>query len=216
VVRQLQYVFASDWFIETGEPLQADAPPSEGLTDGFALAQTLPSGPDFARHNNQQLFVALIHAARERIVITTPYFIPDEPLIQALGTAVLRGVEVHLILSERSDQRLVGWGQRSYYEDLLEAGVTIHLYRHNFLHAKHMSVDDHVCMIGSSNMDIRSFVLNAEVTLILYDRDVAQNLRLEEQRYYRHCVQLDLDRWRQRPLRTRLAEMFARLLSPLL
>jgi cardiolipin synthase len=216
VVLQLQSVFASDWFIETDESLDNEDVFPEPRHCGLTLAQCLPSGPDFPSLNNQKLFVTLFHSARQRIVITTPYFIPDEPLIQALETAVLRGVEVHLILSDRSDQRMVGLGQRSYYEDLLRAGVKIHLYRQNFLHAKHISIDDHVCVIGSSNMDIRSFVLNAEITMIVYDRDVAQNLRIEEQRYYRHCVTLDLDRWCERPLRTQMAEAVARLMSPLL
>lgn len=216
IVLQLQYVFASDWYMETSEILDEEQQHPQPTRLGYSPAQVLPSGPDFSRRNNHRLFVALVHNARERVVIATPYFIPDESLLHALEIAVLRGVEVHLIVSERSDQKLVGWGQRSYYDELLSAGVKIHLYRQSFLHAKHMNIDDRVCVIGSSNMDIRSFVLNAEITLIVYDRDVAQNLRLEEQRYYRHCVTLDPLYWRQRPLRTKLAEGVARLLSPLL
>src|SRR5262249_38302064 len=124
---------------------------------GTTPAQALPSGPSYPQANNQMLIVALVHAAWKRVVITTPYFVPDEPLLQALQTAVLRGVDVHLIVSHKADQVLVGLAQRSYYEELLAAGVKIHQYKERFLHAKHMSIDDEIAVIGSSNMDLRSF-----------------------------------------------------------
>src|SRR4029079_17405300 len=111
---------------------------------GTVAAQVLPSGPDFAATNAQQFMVALMYAARKRIVITTPYFIPDAAILQALETAVRRGVEVHLVVSKQADQFLVCLAQRSYYAQLLEAGIHLHLYHERFLHAKHMSVDDAV------------------------------------------------------------------------
>ena len=160
--------------------------------------------------------VALVHGAHERIVLTTPYFIPEGALIQAMATAVLRGVEVHLIVPRGSDNRLVWLAQRSYYAELLEAGVRIHLYRDRFIHAKHLSVDDEIALIGSSNVDVRSFVLNAEVTLVAYDRGVALDLRAEQERCIAASDQLTLERWEGRPWPVRLAENIARLLSPLL
>ena len=98
--------------------------------------------------------------------MTTPYFIPDEPLLQAMESAVMRGVEVHLVVSQEEDELLVCLAQKSYYPQLLEAGVKVHLYQKNFLRAKHLSIDDSVALIGSSNLDIRSFMLNEEISLL--------------------------------------------------
>jgi cardiolipin synthase A/B len=215
-VLELQFVFASDWFVETEEVLDSSDIFPDPVRAGPNAAQALPSGPGQPTENNQRLFVALIHGARERIVITTPYFIPDEPLLQAMQTAVLRGVEVHLIVSRRADQLLVALAQRSYYEEMLDYGIHIHLYQPRFLHAKHMSVDDQIALIGSSNMDIRSFQLNNEISLIFYGTDVASRLRLEEERYLRKCKQLDATRWARRRLAAKIAEQIARLLDPLL
>ena len=179
-------------------------------------ARSCPAGRATRRPNNQRFFVALVHGARERVVITTPYFIPDEPLLQALQTAVLRGVEVHLIVSERADQFLVGQAQQSYYDELLEAGVSIHQYRRNFLHAKHLSVDDRVAVIGSSNMDIRSFALNDEISLLVYHPGLAERIRLEEDRYMRDSALLDPEDWARSPTLVKTLNHVARLFSPLL
>jgi cardiolipin synthase len=215
-VWDLQYIFAADWFLETDEVLDCDEVfPDLGIT-GSVPIQALPSGPDFPTQNNQRLIVALIHGASKRVVITTPYFIPDEPLLQALQTAVLRGVDVHLVLSAVAHQVLVSLAQQSYYEELLEAGVKIHLYRQNFLHAKHLSIDDDIALIGTSNMDIRSFVLNAELVLVIYDPGVTGLLRAEQERYFAHCSWLTLERWRRNSFVRKLAQHLARLFSPLL
>lgn len=215
-VLELQYVFATDWFVETEEVLDSPDIFPNPEHPGTAAAQVLPSGPGQPTENNQRLFVALIHGARERVVITTPYFIPDEPLLQAMQTAVLRGVEVHLIVSRRADQFLVALAQRSYYGQMMDYGIRIHLYQPRFLHAKHMSVDNQIALIGSSNMDIRSFQLNNEISLIFYGADVASRLHLEEDRYLRKCKPLDPTRWARRPKVVKVAEQIARLLDPLL
>ena len=216
VVVELQTVFAVDWLLETDELLSGRDYFRHLTEPGPTTAQLMPSGPDYGEAGLGQLTVALIHAAHERVIITTPYFIPDAALLQALRTAVLRGVAVDLIVPLVSDNRLVRLAQRSYYAELLEAGVRLHLYRGRFLHAKHLSVDDEVTLIGSSNVDIRSFVLNAEVTLIVYDRAVAMELRAHQERCIAASEQLVLDRWEARPRAVRLAENFARLISPLL
>jgi cardiolipin synthase len=179
-------------------------------------AQLLPSGPAFPTQNNQRLFVALVHGASKQVVLTTPYFIPDEPLLQAMQTAAQRGVEVHLVVSEKWDLPVVGLAQQSYYEELLEAGVRIHLYRKNFLHAKHLSIDDSVALIGTSNLDIRSFALNAEVMLMIYDHAVVARLAAEQERYYANSRLLTRAAWEQRSFGTKVAQNVARLLSPLL
>jgi cardiolipin synthase len=136
--------------------------------------------------------------------------------MQALAIAAARRVKVQLIVSQQADQFLVGYAQRSYYEELLEAGVQIHLYRPRFLHAKHLTFDDAVAVIGSSNMDIRSFLLDAEVSLILYDTEVVAGLRAIQERYLAESEQLTLEEWRRRPFLTRTVQNVARLFDSLL
>ena len=177
VVLQLQYVFVTDWFVETGEVLTETPIFPRPAETGSTIAQILPSGPDDHTENNLSLIIALIYSAQSRIVITTPYFIPDESLLQALAAAALRGVEVHLVLPYVIDQILVGLAQRSYFQQMLDAGIVIHLYQPAFMHAKHISIDNKVAIIGSSNMDIRSFLLNSEVMLICYDASVTARIR---------------------------------------
>jgi cardiolipin synthase len=216
IVLALQFVFVSDWYLETEEVLsQGEFFPAPELVAAVA-AQVLPSGPTFSPRANQRLVVSLMHGARRRIVMTTPYFIPDGPLLEAMEIAVLRGVEVHLVVSEKEDQFLVGQAQKSYYEGLLEAGVRIHLFQEKFLHAKHLTIDDQVSLIGSSNMDIRSFVLNAEISLILYDQGVTQQLEKEQTRYFAQSRELTLGEWRERGTMREFMQNLARLMSPLL
>jgi len=215
-VLELQYVFAADWFLETSETLVSAAEFPYPEIAGSVAAQALPSGPAFPTQNNQRLIVALLHGASQRVVLTTPYFIPDEPLLQAMQTAVLRGVEVHLIVSEIGDQAVVALAQESYYEELLEAGVRIHRYRRNFLHAKHLSVDDAVAVIGTSNLDIRSFALNAELMLMIYDAAVVTRLAAEQARCMAGSQLLTLDVWRERSFGRKVLQNLMRLLSPLL
>lgn len=216
VVAQLQAVFATDLFFETGETLdrQLHFPvlPSEGET----IAQLLPSGPGYQRENSQEHFVSLLYAARRRVVLTTPYFIPDEPFLQAMRSAARRGVEVVLVLSAHANQRLTQFAQRAFYDELLEAGVEIRLYLPRFLHAKHLTVDDDIAVIGSTNIDIRSFALNAEINLVLYDRDVVRRLREIEDRRLANSDRLTLEDWRKRPVTVRVLQNIARLADSLL
>ncbi len=125
-------------------------------------------------------------------------------------------MEVRLIVSLHGNQRLTHFAQCSYYEDLLAAGVHIHLYRPHFLHAKHLSVDDSIALLGSTNIDIRSFALNAEVSLILYDRDAVQRLRAVQERCIAASDELDLATWRSRPLSQRVLQNLARLADSVL
>jgi cardiolipin synthase len=215
-ILELQYIFAADWFLETNEVLDNEEFFPDPEIAGSLPIQVLPSGPDFPTQNNQRFIVALIHAARRQIKITTPYFVPDEPMLQALETAVLRGVDVDLVFSETGDKLLVTLAQRSYYEELLQAGVKIHLYQGSFLHAKLLTIDDGVGLVGTSNMDIRSFVLNAEHILVMHDAGMATRLDAEQRRYIANCRSLDLAQWRERPFRIKLGEHLARLMSPLL
>jgi cardiolipin synthase len=216
VVLQLQFVFVADWFIETGEILTQTPIFPTPAEAGSTIAQVLPSGPDDHTENNLSLIIALIYSAQSRIVITTPYFIPDESLLQALAAAALRGVEVHLILPYMIDQILVGLAQRSYFQQMLDAGIMIHLYQPAFLHAKHISIDDKVAIIGSSNMDIRSFLLNSEVMLICYDAGVTARIREFQDDYVSKSLLLTSESWGARPKISQLIRNLARLFSPLL
>jgi cardiolipin synthase len=216
IVLDLQFVFAADWFLETNEVLNSETDFPDPEIVGDIPAQALPSGPGFPTQNNQRLFVALVHGASKQVVLTTPYFVPDDPLLQAMQTAALRGIDVHLVVSEKADQLLVSLAQQAYYEELLEAGVQIHLYRKNFLHAKHLSVDDSVALIGTSNLDIRSFALNAEVMLMIYDPGVVARLAAEQERSYANSRLLTAAVWEQRSFGNKLVQNLARLLSPLL
>lgn len=215
-VLELQAVFVADWFLETEEVLDSPTLFPEPRPGGRIVAQVLPSGPDYPEAGVERLVEALVHGARRRVVITTPYFIPNEALLHALQTAVLRGVEVHLVLSRPIDQVLVNLAQRSYYAELLEAGITIHLYRDKLLHAKHLSIDHGVALIGSSNIDMRSFILNSEVSLVLFDKEFNARLREEQERYFAASDVLVRSEWAKRRLSKKMIENIARLMSPLL
>ncbi len=215
-VLELQAVFMSDWSFDTGEILDGEDVFPDPPLAGSIPVQTLPSGPSYPTENYQRMVVAALHAAREHVILTTPYFVPDEPFMQALEVAVLRGVEVELIVPKRTDRWLVAAASRAYYTALLEAGVKLHLYQSGLLHSKTMSIDHALAFLGTSNFDIRSFTLNFEVNLLLYDADVTERLRAEQRRYIEDSVQMTRQEWRNRPAAQKVFENIAKLLSPLL
>lgn len=220
VVASLEAVFASDWALETGEVLDVSAspPPGPAAPDEVAGAacQVVPSGPGYAAENNLLLFTTLIYGATRRLSITSPYFVPDESLLCAVTTAARRGVAVELFVSEVSDQFMVGHAQNSYYEALLEAGVRIHRYPAPYvLHAKHFSVDDDVVVVGSSNMDQRSFALNFEVSLMMTGPEVVAAVRRVEDRYRATSRELTLEEWRRRGPGRRYVDTVMRLTAAL-
>ncbi|HRK35014.1 MAG TPA: cardiolipin synthase [Candidatus Hydrogenedentes bacterium] len=216
VVSQLQVSFLADRYFELENVIQEDNLFPDPVAKGNVQAQVLPSGPGYEGGGIQNLIVAMIHDAEKRVVITTPYFIPDEPLLQAMRTAVATGVEVHLILSAQRDQFFVGFAQQSFYEEVLEAGVHIHLYEPRFLHAKHMTVDDSISVIGSNNVDIRSFALNNEICLIVYDEGIVRKHREIEARYMANSRKLTLEEWNKRPFITQAAQSVCRLVDSFL
>ncbi len=219
VVSELNAAFITDWYSETEELLDERTAPEMRVrtpVTGDALCQVLPSGPGFEHTNNLMYFVALFHTARRRITIVNPYVVPEETLLLALTSAAQRGVEVTLIVSELGDQFLAYHAQDSYYEELLKAGVHIHRYKAPvILHSKSISIDDDIAVIGSSNMDIRSFQLNLEVMLVCYDTRVVTDLRKIEAEYLRGSRPLYLEAWQARPLLTKLFDNLARLTSAL-
>ena len=214
VVAEVELVFATDWYMETDDAL--DPPTLPATRPEGMKCQVVPSGPGYNVENNLQLFLTLLYAARERVVITSPYFVPEESMLRGMMAAVDRGVQVDLFVSLIGDQALVWHAQRSYYEALLVAGVRIFQYPAPFvLHAKHVSVDGSVAVIGSSNMDMRSFGLNAELSLYVQDEVFVGHLNEVEDEYRRVSVELTLEAWREEPLRRTVLDGLARLTSSL-
>jgi cardiolipin synthase len=149
-------------------------------------------------------------------VLVSPYFVPDDSMLYAVTTAAQRGVQVELFVSEIGDQAVVFHAQRSYYETLLRAGVVIWLYRKpTILHAKHFTIDDDVSVVGSSNLDMRSFTLNLEVSMMVRGREFVNDLRQIEEGYRRASRRLTLDEWEARPLRVAVLDNVARLTAAL-
>ena len=216
VVASVNAVFLSDWYSETDEVVEGielfDVEPGSGDLD----CQIVPSGPGFEFQNNLKLFMALLFAARRKIVIVSPYFVPDEGLLLAIQSACQRGVDVELFVSEEGDQAMVYHAQRSYYEALLRSGVRIWMYRKPYiLHSKSMTVDDEVSVIGSSNMDMRSFGLNLEITLLVRGEEFATRMHEVEDRYRLLSRRLTLEEWLEQPLRSTVLDNLARLTSAL-
>ena len=216
VVLELQTLFLSDWRFETGELHLEDECFPEPTRTGEIPVQTLPSGPNYPTENYQRLVVDAIHAAEKRVTITTPYFVPDEAFMQAMQTAVLRGVPVDLIAPRRCDQIIVGAAARSYFAELLDIGVRVHLFEDGLLHAKTVNIDDSLAFIGSSNFDIRSFALNFEINLLFYSRDTANRLREKHEEYLTRCTTLTRAEWAGRSRVRAAFQNIARLMSPLL
>ncbi len=215
VVREIDAVFITDWYSETDELLVLDTTPVVLDADPALVdAQIVPSGPSFENDNNLKLFVSMIHLATERVSITSPYFVPEESIMMAIVTAAGRGLAVELFVSEIGDQALVYHAQRSYYEKLLRAGVKIYMYRApEVLHAKHFSVDSDVAVIGSSNMDVRSFSLNMEISMMVHSREFVEQLREIEDGYRANSKELKLEEWINRPAQQKFWDSAARLTS---
>lgn len=216
VVWTLQAVFLKDWYFETGVILdhQALFPIPSGR--GKNLVQTLPSGPSYPSDNYHRMVVAALHDAQKQVTITTPYFVPDIPFLQAVEVAVLSGVKVTIVAPEKSDQIMVGYATCSYYAELMEMGAHVYLYKPGLLHAKTMTVDDVFSFVGSGNFDIRSFMLNYELNMVFYGASVTRKLRGMQKEYLKQSVKLDPEKWKERPGWKQTAESFAKLLSPLL
>jgi len=228
VVLEMAAVFYADVAVETDEHLvevqheieQLDGKIPELLAlkrqSGDAVAQVIPSAPDQSDPVIYETIVCAIHAAKTRVTITTPYFVPDELLLTALTTAAKRGVEVVLILPEKVDSFLVRWASRAYYPKLLAAGVKIALFHGGLLHAKTLVVDEDYALFGTVNMDMRSFFLNLEISLAIYDAEIARDIAKVQQGYLRDSRYISVSRWQRREKIWGLVENTVRLFSPLL
>ncbi|MEV8368583.1 cardiolipin synthase [Microbacterium sp. NPDC064584] len=217
VVASVNAVFLSDWFSETDEVLTDEIDLFDVKSGpGDLDCQIIPSGPGFEFQNNLKLFAGLLYAAQRKIIIVSPYFVPDEALLLAITTACQRGIHVELFVSEEGDQAMVYHAQRSYYEALLRAGVQIWMYRKPYiLHSKSMTIDDEVAIIGSSNMDMRSFGLNMEISMLVRGEEFVREMRDVEAQYRALSRQLTLEEWEKQPLRSTVLDNLARLTSAL-
>ena len=217
IVSQLQATFLGDHYLETEQVLDREDLFPDLKPAGASVAQLVPSGPGYGQENGRELIISMLYAARRRVVITTPYFIPDEPFLHALCAAGRReNMRVHLVVSKHANQLITQFAQRSFYDDLLESGVRIHLYRPHFLHAKLLTIDDDIALIGSTNMDIRSFALNAEVNLLVYDREIIKQLEALQDDYFANSDLLTLAEWGKRSLLQKVAQNTARLMDSFL
>ncbi|MEZ0491666.1 phospholipase D-like domain-containing protein [Kineococcus sp. TBRC 1896] len=218
VVQSVEEVFATDWYAETSEVLTEVASAVEESAPGGSSGafQVVPSGPGYPTEPNLRMFCALIHAATRTVSIVSPYFVPDEGLEQAITTASYRGVRVELFVSEKADQFMVHHAQRSYYSALLRAGVRIHrLPAPAVLHAKVLVVDGERAVIGSSNMDIRSFNLDHEVSLLGLEPQFVADLAAVVDDYRARSVELTSQEWSRRPYRQRYLDNVMRLTAAL-
>jgi cardiolipin synthase len=215
-VNHLQAVFLEDWEFETGEFLDGQEyfPPPE--PHGSTALQVVPSGPNSPTRALRDLAIEALNSARRRVVIITPYFVPDEALLVALRLAVTRGVLVDLIVPRRGDQRLPESAGQYFFDELLQEGVRVHLHRYGLLHVKAMTADDEFAMLGTANFDVRSFYLNFELNLLSYDANLNGLLRFYAAQCIQESEQLELDRWRSRGWLQRWGAQAAKLFSPLL
>jgi cardiolipin synthase len=218
-VEGLAATFVEDWELETGEGIEklakagAIRPQPER---GTAVVQVVPSGPLVQDESIEQILLMAIYAARRELVLTTPYFVPDEAMLTALSSAAQRGVAVTVVVPKNVDSRLVRLASRAHAGDLVAAGVQVVYFCDGLLHTKSITVDGEFGLFGSLNLDPRSLYLNFEITLAIFDRTFIADLRRLQQSYIDRSEPMDLAAWQARSRLERLAENSARLLGPLL
>ena len=216
VAKELHLLFVEGWYLDADEALidslLVPVPPREN----GVIAQVVASGPNFRNQAATQLIQSCIHEADEELVLTTPYFVPDNATIVNLATAARRGIKVTVVVPRRNDSRLVALASRSNYGPLLEAGVQILEFEGGLLHAKTITVDRRIGLVTSCNLDRRSFDLNFEAGVLVFDSDFASNLRFLQQSYMNDSITVDPAGWSQRGRLRNIAENAAGLLSPLL
>ncbi|WP_295625961.1 cardiolipin synthase [uncultured Corynebacterium sp.] len=219
VARHLDTVFAIDWTSEEFDPPEeqpiSEKPPFS-TSDRGNLVQVLPSGPGYTTMPNLRVFNDMIYGANRRLVVVSPYFVPDESMLVAITSAAYAGVRVELYVNEKFDQFMVGHAQQSYYQALLEAGVIIYRYpAPKILHAKFMVVDDDMAVFGSSNMDMRSFGLNYEITMVATQGSIVERLLDIADEYRDLSTVLTEEQWEKRSWGQRYLDSVFRLTSAL-
>ncbi len=216
VVRQMQAVFLQDWMSYTGEDLGEMLRMTRPVTAPGEVAQVVATGPDERQGSLSDCMVTMIHAARERLVITTPYYVPDASLDSAIRTAARRGVDVTVILPERNDSLVVQATSEGFYYGLVSAGVRLMLFQGGLLHSKIITADGRMAMLGSANMDRRSFELNYEMNMLFLGGDVTERLDERQQGYIDRARPIALEDIRGWSVRRRLRNNLLALAAPIL
>ncbi|ODA41384.1 cardiolipin synthase [Desulfosporosinus sp. BG] len=215
-VHSLQSIFLNDWFFVTHQKIRGTQYFPQINDYDVLPVQISASGPDSNWASILQGFFNAIAMAKHSVYIETPYFVPDQSLIMALKTAALSGLDVRLIVQGIPEHKVTFWAMRSYFLELLQAGVKIFQYMKGTLHAKIFLIDNHLASVGSANMDNRSFFIDFEICAFIYDQSLADRLRLDFEQDFKDSSELDLQAFRSRPALERWKESSARLLSPLL
>lgn len=215
-VSLLARLFEVDWAADAKRPFEAAAIQQARSAGPGAVIQVVPSGPAPLPDVIRRLTLTAIYSAQRTLTLTTPYFVPDDAVLTALRSAAAAGIAVTLIVPAENDSFLVRHASASAYEEVLTSGIRIYEYTGGLLHTKSLVVDDEVTLFGSVNLDMRSFWLDFEISLFIYDEGFAKEMTALQQKYIEHSTQLDADSWRLRPERNRLLENAARLVGPLL
>jgi cardiolipin synthase len=215
VARQNQHLFATDWMTYTREDITAVLAEEPAAAPGF-VAEAIGTGPTIRSSAMPEMFGALCYAAREELVVTTPYYVPNELIQTALCAAAYRGVRTTLVLPARNDSWIVSGASRSYYAELLAAGVRIHEYPLGLLHTKSLTVDGEVTLIGSANMDRRSFDLNYENNILFGDRALTGAVRARQAQYIAQSRPVELAEVAAWPVGKRLWNNTLAMLGPVL
>lgn len=223
IVASFESMFAVDWYTESNETLGIRPPHDPGGDLGDAnVVQLVPSGPGYTTSPNLRVFTSIIHHAKDRLIICSPYFVPDESILEAVTTAAYRGVRVELLVSEKADQFLVHHAQSSYYQSLLESGIRIYQFPAPYvLHSKFILADPDeaglsaIGAFGSSNLDMRSFGLNYESTVLISEGNLLGQFRDLANNYRSVARELTLERWNQRGWGRRYVDNVAKLTSAL-
>ncbi|MDD4802594.1 MAG: cardiolipin synthase [Syntrophomonas sp.] len=213
----LELRFLLDWRYAAGENFSVpDRYFPSHSRHGQTGMQIVSSGPDSKWSSIKHGYLKMINSARRNIYLQTPYFVPDDSILEALKIAALSGIEVYLTIPGKSDHFFVHWASMSYVGELLEAGVRCFAYNRGFMHSKVIVTDGMVSSVGTANFDIRSFELNFEVNAFIYDETVSRELEQNYKRDLEACTEITLDDYIKRSLSVRVKEAGCRLLSPLL
>ncbi|QIZ76113.1 cardiolipin synthase [Ferrimonas lipolytica] len=213
----LAAIHAWDWQVEGGDSIIKRLPENSFQpNDNRYAVQVIPSGTALPSNVIQKVLLLGIYHARANITLCAPYFVPSEHLLEALITAAARGVNVELILPDKNDSMMVSWASRSFFGELLAAGVTIYRFQGGLLHTKAVMFDNEHCLVGTVNLDMRSLQLNSEVTLAFDDPKLCNDIRLLFDQYRNHSYAHDYSIWQQRPLVSKLVEQFFYMFAPLL
>lgn len=217
-VKTLQLLFILNWQFVTKKTWHNEAPyfPKIETPLGNSYVQVNASGPDWELASIMDSFYMAINAASEKIQIATPYFIPNESILDALITSVKSGVVVELMIPSDSDSWIVQAASESYIKKLLATGIKVYRYKKGFLHSKTLTVDSEFTALGSANMDYRSFDLNHEVNAYIYDKTITASIVNSFELDKKECIELEIRSWRRRSIWQKLLESICRLLAPLL